>query len=56
MSNTCCSLSCPFINICKHYNFLVDRGNKCEIMESSIERAIKTQKNRKKSKTESRKY
>lgn len=28
--NTCVSLNCPFMDECKHYNFLIDRGNKCE--------------------------
>lgn len=28
--NTCCSLNCPFIAICRNYNFLVDRGHECK--------------------------
>ena len=47
VKNTCCSLNCPFIPICKEYNFLVDRGKECKIMEFIIEKSIKIQKERK---------
>lgn len=48
MRNTCCSLNCPFIGVCKEYNFLAERGEKCDTMEAIIEKAEKVQKKRKK--------
>lgn len=37
--NTCVSLNCPFVNHCKDYNFLVDRGDNCEIQTWFLEKA-----------------
>lgn len=34
---TCVSLRCPFQNICKHYNFLVDREPTCEHISEFIQ-------------------
>lgn len=31
MKNTCVSMNCPFISVCKDYNFLVDRPFGCGI-------------------------
>lgn len=36
---TCVSLNCPFINHCKEYNFLVDRGKVCEIQTWFLKKA-----------------
>lgn len=36
---TCVSLDCPFVPHCKDYNFLVDRGERCEIQEDILYRA-----------------
>lgn len=36
---TCVSMNCPFIDYCKDYNFLVDRGEKCETKERLIRSA-----------------
>ena len=49
MKNTCVSMSCPFILVCKEYNFLVDRGEKCETQEDILRQAKKLEKQRKKS-------
>lgn len=43
--STCVSLNCPFYNYCRHYNFLVERGEKCEIMEDIIRKALKYNSN-----------
>lgn len=43
-TNTCVSLNCPFMNLCKHYNFLIDRGEKCIIQEEIVQKAIKLEK------------
>ena len=48
MKNTCVSMSCPFIMVCKEYNFLVDRGEKCETQEHILRQAKKLEKQRKK--------
>lgn len=48
MKNTCVSMSCPFILVCKEYNFLVDRGEKCETQEAILRLAKKLEKQRKK--------
>ena len=48
MKNTCVSMSCPFILVCKEYNFLVDRGEKCETQEHILRQAKKLEKQRKK--------
>lgn len=32
----CIQLRCPLIGVCKHYNFLVDRGTKCDIQQKII--------------------
>ena len=48
MKNTCVSMSCPFILVCKEYNFLVDRGEKCETQEDILRQAKKLEKRRKK--------
>ncbi len=37
--NTCVSIDCPFMRYCKHYNFLVDRGDNCAIQEDILRRA-----------------
>lgn len=34
---TCISLKCPLIRFCKEYNFLIDRGEKCETQKKIIE-------------------
>lgn len=46
--NTCVSMSCPFILVCKEYNFLVDQGDKCETQEDILRQAKKLEKQRKK--------
>lgn len=46
MKNTCVSMSCPFIMVCKEYNFLVDRGEKCETQEDILRQAKKLEKQR----------
>ena len=33
---TCVSLNCPYMSICKHYNFLVDRGEECEHLKKFV--------------------
>lgn len=43
MSN-CVSMNCPFIPYCKEYNFLIDRGDKCNIQEEIIKGAEKLKK------------
>lgn len=48
VKNTCVSMSCPFILVCKEYNFLVDRGEKCEIQENILRQAKKLEKQRRK--------
>lgn len=48
MKNTCVSMSCPFIMVCKEYNFLVDRGDTCETQEDILRQAKKLEKQRKK--------
>ena len=37
--NTCVSMKCPFIGYCKDYNFLVDRGEKCDTMARLVRAA-----------------
>lgn len=37
--HTCVSLNCPFIDHCKEYNFLVDRGKVCEIQTWFLKKA-----------------
>jgi len=37
--NTCITLDCPFICYCKEFNYLVDRGERCEHMEQIIKKA-----------------
>lgn len=44
--NTCVSMGCPFILVCKEYNFLVDRGEKCETQENILRQAKKLEKQR----------
>lgn len=46
--NTCVSMGCPFILVCKEYNFLVDRGEKCETQEAILRQAKKLEKQRRK--------
>lgn len=46
--NTCVSMGCPFILVCKEYNFLVDRGEKCETQENILRLAKKLEKHRRK--------
>ena len=48
MKNTCVSMSCPFILVCKEYNFLVDRGEKCDTQEAILRQAKKLEKQRRK--------
>ena len=36
---TCITLDCPFICYCKEFNYLVDRGERCEHMEQIIKKA-----------------
>lgn len=48
MKNTCVSMKCPFIPVCKEYNFLIDRGDKCEVQENILKRAKKLEKQRRK--------
>lgn len=38
---TCISLNCPYIDICKYYNFNIDRGQKCETRDRITELAKK---------------
>lgn len=45
---TCISLRCPLINFCKHYNFLIERGEKCETQQKIIDAVEKIKKERKK--------
>jgi hypothetical protein len=42
--NTCVSINCPFIRYCNEYNFLVDRGEKCNIQDEIIKSAEKYKK------------
>lgn len=37
--NTCVSMKCPFILYCKKYNFLIDRGGRCETQEAILRAA-----------------
>lgn len=46
--NTCVSMGCPFILVCKEYNFLVDRGEKCATQENILRQAKKLEKQRRK--------
>jgi len=46
--NTCVSLNCPFIYYCNKYNFLVDRGLKCNIQDEIIKASEKCKKENKK--------
>lgn len=46
--NTCVSMGCPFILVCKEYNFLVDRGDKCDTQENILRLAKKLEKQRRK--------
>ena len=39
ITNTCCSLNCPFIDVCKEYNFLIERNNPCEHAEHILSAA-----------------
>ena len=39
--HTCVSLNCPFVNHCKDYNFLIDRGDACEIHTWFLEKVQK---------------
>ena len=34
--NTCVSMACPFIGLCKHYNFDVDRGDGCRYQDMML--------------------
>ena len=52
---TCASLDCPFIPHCKDYNFLVDRGKRCEIQEDILYRA-KILEKKKNKEMENRKF
>ena len=36
---TCVSINCPFIAICKDYNFLIDRAGGCETQKRIVEAA-----------------
>lgn len=63
MKNTCISLDCPFIPICRHYNYLVDRGDECtvqaEILKNAKELEIKNEeitKQNRRSKHENRRF
>lgn len=40
-------MNCPFITVFKFYNFLVDRGDKCDVYERIMELAKKGLKNKK---------
>ena len=37
--NTCISLKCPYIDICKNYNHCVDRGEQCKTRKRITELA-----------------
>ena len=45
--NTCVSMNCPFINYCKEYNFLVDRGEQCKTQNKILRLASDYIKKRK---------
>ena len=47
IKNTCVTLDCPFIWYCNQYNFEVDRGDRCEHMESILVKAKRLEKIRK---------
>lgn len=36
---TCISTNCPYIEICKEYNFLTDRGQGCKVRQYITEQA-----------------
>lgn len=55
MKNTCVSLSCPFIPFCNQYNYLVDRGDECEVQQQILERGERFMKDRKRLEREARK-
>ena len=44
--NTCVSMGCPFISVCKEYNYLVDQGEKCKTQENILRQAKKLEKQR----------
>lgn len=44
---TCISMNCPFIEICKDYNFLVDREKGCKTQNKIIDLAAKEVNRRK---------
>lgn len=39
MKVTCVSMDCPFMGICREYNFLVDRSNGCKTQKFILEKA-----------------
>lgn len=55
MKNTCVSLNCPFIPFCNQYNYLVDRGDECEVQQKILERGERFMKDRKRREREARK-
>lgn len=44
--HTCVSLNCPFIDVCKEYNFLIDRGSICEHAEHYLRLAKVYERNK----------
>lgn len=36
---TCVSMNCPFMGICKEYNFLVDRSNGCKTQQFILKKS-----------------
>ena len=52
--NTCCSLNCPFIVVCKAYNNGVDRGEECQQATQIIKAAERYKKQQKEKRRRSR--
>lgn len=46
--HTCVSLDCPFIFVCKEYNYLIDRGSVCKHAEHYLKLAKMYEKSMKK--------
>lgn len=42
---TCISENCPYIDICKHYNFSIDHENECSVRKKITELAKKEMQN-----------
>ena len=34
--STCCSLNCPLILYCKHYNNNINRGKECKVQKEIL--------------------